>query len=164
MQKGEARLTVSSGPRLAGASDGADTGGVNSKLSSMPERKAIADDLYPARAGHGDGEIHVGKVHIASDPSTSLLADPGDSSLERESAGGKGAGGRAGCSVVAERVKQTTTGAGGRERQRKSQAAKEEHPELSGGDGDCFVSRADCKAAGSVWPGLGQQQRSGRGR
>ena len=121
----------------------------------MPERKAIADDLYPARVGHGDGEVHVGKAHIASDPSTSLLADPGDSSLERESAGGKGAGGRAGCSVVAERVKQTTTGAEpGRERQRKSQAAKEEHPELSGGDGDCFVSRADCKAAGGVWTGL----------
>ena len=89
MQKGEARLTVSSGPRLAGASDGADTGGVNSKLSSMPAREAIADDLDPARVGHGDGEIHVGKAHIAS-----VLADPGDSSRERESAGGKGAGGR----------------------------------------------------------------------
>ena len=103
-----------------------------------------ADCQLRAAARRGDGEIHVGKAHIASDPSTSLLADPGDCSLERESAGGKGAGGRAGCSVVAERVKQTTTGAEpGRERQRKSQAAKEEHPELSGGDGDCFVSRAD---------------------
>ncbi|CAE7215665.1 unnamed protein product [Symbiodinium sp. KB8] len=97
--KGEARLTV-------GASDGADTGGVNSKLSSVPAREAIADDLYPARVGHGDREI------------------PRDSSLEREGAGGKGAGGRAGCSVVAERVKQTTAGAErGRERQRKAQTA-----------------------------------------
>ncbi len=73
-----------------------------------------------------------GKAHIASDPSTSHLADPGDSSLEREGAGGKGAGGkgaggRTGCSVVAERVKQTTAGAeSGRERQ--------------GRDGDCFVN------------------------
>ncbi|CAE7902190.1 unnamed protein product, partial [Symbiodinium sp. KB8] len=83
--------------------------------------EAIADDLYPARVGHGDGEIHAGKANIASDLSTSLLADPGDSSLERESAG---AGGRAGCSVVAGRVKQTTTGA---EPGRERQAAEEEH-------------------------------------
>ncbi|OLQ03113.1 hypothetical protein AK812_SmicGene13942 [Symbiodinium microadriaticum] len=110
----------------APARDSMTVRGVNSKLSSMPERKAIADDLYPAR---------------------------------------KGAGGRAGCSVVAERVKQTTTGAEpGRERQRKAQVAEEEHPELCGGDGDCCsVNRADCKAAGGVWPGLGQQQRSGAG-
>ena len=92
----------------------------------------------------------------------SLLADPGDT---REGAGGKGTGGRTGCSVVAERVKQTAAGAEpGRERQRKAQAAEEEHPELCGGDGDCFENRADCKAAGGVWPGLRQQQRSGRGR
>ena len=44
----------------AGASDGADTGGANSKLSSMPEQGAIADDLYPARVGHGDGAVAVG--------------------------------------------------------------------------------------------------------
>ena len=80
--KGHAELTVSSGPRLAGASDRADTGGVNSKRGPVPERKATVKQT-PARAESG----------------------------------------------------------------RKAQAAEEEHLELCGGDGDCFVSRADCKAA-----------------
>ena len=49
------------------------------------------------------------------------------------------AGGRTGCSVVAQRVKQTTAGTeSGRERQRQVQAA-----EICTGDGDCFVSRTD---------------------
>ncbi|CAE7948843.1 unnamed protein product, partial [Symbiodinium sp. KB8] len=93
---GEAGLTVSSRLRLAGASDRADAGGVNSKLSPVPQRKAIADDLFPACVG------------------------------------------RTGCAVVAER------------------RSEEEHPELCGGDGDCFENRADCKAADGVWPSLGQ--------
>ena len=109
--KGESRLTVGSKTRLAGGSDRADAGGVDSKLSPVPKRKAIVNNLYPACVGHGDGKVHVGRAHIASDPSASLLADPGDSSLEREGAGGKGAGGRAGCAVGTERVKQTTAGA-----------------------------------------------------
>ena len=43
--KGEAGLTVSSGPRLAGASDKADAGGLNSKRNPVPKRKAIASDI-----------------------------------------------------------------------------------------------------------------------
>ena len=129
--KGESGLTVGSKTRLAGGSDRADAGGVDSKLSPVPKRKAIANDLYPACVGHGDGKVHVGRAHIASDPSASLLADPGANSLEREGAGGKGAGGGTGCSMVAERVKQTAAGAEpGRERQRDAQAAEEEHSEL----------------------------------
>ena len=54
--KGETGLTVSSGPRLDGAKERADAGGVNSKLSPVPERKARADDPYPARSAHGDGQ------------------------------------------------------------------------------------------------------------
>ena len=43
--EGEAGLTVSSWPRLAGASDRADAGGVDNKLSPMPKRQTFADDL-----------------------------------------------------------------------------------------------------------------------
>ena len=85
----------------------------------MPKRQAVADDLYPARVRHWGGEVHVCKAHVAGDPSTSLLADPGDGSLKWEGAGGKGPGGRTGCVVVTERVKQTTAGTDSwRERQR----------------------------------------------
>ena len=52
-------LTDGSRPRV-------DAGGVDSKPSPVPERKAIADDLYPACVGHGGGEVHVGKAHIAN--------------------------------------------------------------------------------------------------
>ena len=42
--------------------------------------------------------------------------------------------------MLAERIKQTTADAeSGLERQRKAQAAEEEHPELCGGAGDCVV-------------------------
>jgi len=98
-------------------------------------------------------------------PSASLLADPGGGLLKREGAGGKGPRGRTGGAVVTERVKHSSAGTEpGCKRQRQAQAARQEYSELSGGDGDCFVSREDCKAAGGVWPSLGQQQRTGRGR
>ena len=44
----------------AGARDGTDTGGANSKLSFMPKREAIANDLYPTCVGHGDRAVAVG--------------------------------------------------------------------------------------------------------
>lgn len=108
--KRKAGLTVSSWPRLAGASDRADAGGVDSKLSPVPKGQAVADDLYPACVGHWGKEVHVCKAHVAGNPSASLLADPGDGSLKREGAGGKGPRGRTGGAVVTERVKHTSAG------------------------------------------------------
>ena len=85
--KGEAGLRISAWPRLAGASDGANTSGINSKLGPVPRWQAVAHDLDPPRIGYGDREIHVSEAHVAGDPCPSLLADPGDGSLEREGAG-----------------------------------------------------------------------------
>ena len=52
--KSEAGLRVSAGPRLAGASDGANTSGINSKLGPVPKWQAVAHDLDPSRIGYGD--------------------------------------------------------------------------------------------------------------
>ena len=80
-------MRVSAWPRLAGASDGANTNGINSKLDPVPKWQAVAHDLDPPRISYGDREIHVSEAHVAGDPCPSLLADPGDCSLEREGAG-----------------------------------------------------------------------------
>ena len=80
--KSEAGLRISAWPQLAGASDGAGASGIDSKLGPVPTWQAIAHDLDPPRIGKGGREIHVS----AGDPCPSLLADPGDCSLEREGA------------------------------------------------------------------------------
>ena len=57
MLEGEAGLT--------GASDRADAGGVDSKLSRMPKRQAVADDLYPAHVGQWGGEVRSSGGEVA---------------------------------------------------------------------------------------------------
>ena len=53
--------------------------------------------------------------------------------------------------MVAERVKRPAACTDSRgEWQRQAQAAKQEHPKLCGGDGDCFVCGADREATGGV--------------
>ena len=161
--KREAGSGVGALPRLARASDGADASGVDSKLRPVPKGQAVAHYLDPSCIGYRDREIHVGKAHVAGDSCPSLLADPGDSSLERKGAGsqGTGVGMCTCCSMVAERVKRPAACTDSRsEWQRQAQAAKQEHPKLCGGDGDCFVCGADREATGGVRPSLGQQQRA----
>ena len=68
-------MRVSAWPRLAGASDGANTSGIDSKLGPVPKWQAVAHDLDPPRIGYGDREIHVSEAHVAGDPCPSLLAD-----------------------------------------------------------------------------------------
>ena len=80
-------MRVSAWPRLAGASDGANTSGIDNKLGPVPKWQAVAHDLVPPGIGYGDREIHVSEAHVAGDPCPNLLADPGDGSLEREGAG-----------------------------------------------------------------------------
>ena len=71
-----------------------------------------------------------------SDPSATLLADPGFSTLKWDGVRGvegKGTGGRTSCAVVAERVKQTTARqaqGGGASGGAKRRAAQEELSEL----------------------------------
>ena len=87
--------------------------------------------------------------------------DPGDSSLKRKGVGSQGTGVGTCCSMVTERVKRPAACTDSRaEWQRQAQAAKQEHPKLRGGDGDCFVCGADREATGGVRPSLGQQQRA----
>ena len=64
--KCESGLTVGSRPRLAGASDRVDAGGVDSKLSPVPERRTVTDDLYPACVGHRDREVSARRLAVCS--------------------------------------------------------------------------------------------------
>ena len=80
----EARLRVR--PRFAGTVTGLVQVASTGKMAPCQKWQAIiANNLDPPRIGYGDWEIHVGEAHVAGDPCT-LLADPGDCSLERECA------------------------------------------------------------------------------
>ena len=71
----------------------------------------LQDLMHNRFAGtRGDRARGRGVSCVQGDPSTSLLADPCGSSLKREGARCEGCGCRIGCSVVAERVKQTASG------------------------------------------------------
>ena len=134
--------------------EAADASGVDSKLRPVPKGQAVAHYLDPSCIGYRDREIHVGKAHVAGDSCPSLLADPGDSSLERKGAGSQGTGVGTCCSMVAERVKRPAACTDSRgEWQRQAQAAKQEHPKLCGGDGDFFVGRTvrQQAACGPAW-------------
>ena len=85
-------------------------------------------------------------THIASHASASFLADRGDSLLKRAT-----------MPEVAQAARwlpsgSTTEGAESGGSAKRRLWTRSMHPQIGEGDGDCFVSRADYTAAGSLWP------------
>ena len=52
-------------PQLAGASDGADAGGIDGKLGPVPEWQATANYFDPPRIGYKGRENHPNTAHVA---------------------------------------------------------------------------------------------------
>ena len=58
--KGQAWPGISIGPRLSGPGNGANDGGINGKLRTMPEARAIAHHLDAPGVSHRGMDVHVG--------------------------------------------------------------------------------------------------------
>ena len=160
-----ARLRIGSGLRLALAHERGDQCRIDGELSSVPEGRAIAHDLDPSGVADRHINVHVSDANIARNTRSGLATDAGKGMLERQRPSRKNTRGGTGGSVVTQRVEAAAAAASaGAERQGKAQPSKQQDPELRAGDGDIVRSGQDREHTAGVWPGLGEQQGTRRGR
>ena len=133
------RARAGVGARLRpGARDRAADCGIERELRSVPEGRAVGDDLDAPRVAHSDVDVHIGDPNVACNACASLPTDTGDSIFERKGARCQESGRSARRAVVTQRVEAAAAAADARRQgERQPQASQQEHPEVFGRQGDC---------------------------
>ena len=104
-------MHISSGLGVARPRHGADDGGINSLLRTMPQGQPVRDDFDAAVIRDRDIDVHVSQANVAGDPRPGFMAHPRHCPLEREGSRCEHTGSRTRSPVVAEGVQATSAGA-----------------------------------------------------
>ena len=130
------RLSVSMALRPPFSREGADEGGVDGDLRSVPKRESASQYLYGPGVGRGVGEVHGSEPGIEVDTGPCFATHASDSPLQGDGTDPEMPGGRACRAVVTQGVQHASATASGRvEGEGKAQTAAQEGVEMFVGEG-----------------------------
>ena len=137
-----------------------DKRGVHGQLHPTKEGQTIRDNFQSAAVvSMRQTQIHVPHHHVHRHATSSLPANSGCCTLDRESPSAQHPCSQTRCAVVAKRIQRTaTTTQARREREWETKTSKEEHAEQGRVNASQEIRRSRREGHASIWPTLGTHQ------